>query len=93
MAHSFIPITITADSSDTSAKVRRGAIRVDQIIGWVDVTEDKFMNNAKTRLHLVETLEFDGGGEGACGARLARQVCVQEDVDTIQRLMNSAWPV
>ena len=31
----FIEVTITADSSDASAKVRRAAIRVDQITGLV----------------------------------------------------------
>ncbi len=86
----FIEVTITADSSDASAKVRRAAIRVDQITGLVDVSSDEFMDRPKTRLHLSEPTDFESDAEAGGVVRSTRQVFVKEDFDTISRRIAEA---
>ena len=86
----FIEVTITADNSDTSAKVRRAAIRIDQITSLVDVSAEELLDRPKTRLHLSEPTDFESDTEAGGVVRSTRQVFVREDYDTIRRRIAEA---
>lgn len=92
MAHiKFFELNIVADSTDTSARIRRGSFRADQVTSFIDVSGDGNSGGAQTKVTLAEPDDFVNDDDETGGVvRGQRTLYVQESYDDVASLLLSA---
>lgn len=87
----FIEVIVTTDTADTLVAPRKALIRVDQITSVVDISSGGYRDRTSTELHLEEEADYiNDDAENGGVVRGRRSVCVQENFETVKRLMDSA---
>ncbi|WP_454727694.1 MULTISPECIES: hypothetical protein [Cupriavidus] len=84
----FIELNVVSDSADTSAKVRKGTFRADQVVSFLDVSSDGHHGGTKTKITLAEANDYVNDEDETGGVvRGQRTIYVQESYDDVAALV------
>lgn len=91
MPREFFEVTVVSDSADTSAKIRKACVRIDQVATFIDIDCQGPSDRAKTKITLIESDDYANTDDDTGGVvHGSRTLFVQEDYQSILSLTGVA---